>query len=103
MENLEDIDATSPENLRDPYPYYARLRNEAPVFRDPKTGIVSVSTYDLVLEVNKRPKIFSSNFATRCSPPILPTMRAINGLPCRPCPIAGSWQWHPISPKLQMG
>jgi cytochrome P450 len=64
MENLEDIDATSPENLRDPYPYYARLRDEAPVFRDPKTGIVSVSTYDLVLEVNKRPKIFSSNFAS---------------------------------------
>lgn len=64
MKNLEDIDATSPENLRDPYPYYARLREEAPVFRDPKTGIVSVSTYDLVLEVNKRPKIFSSNFAS---------------------------------------
>lgn len=64
MENLEDIDATSPENLRDPYPYYARLRKEAPVFRDQKTGIVSVSTYDLVLEVNKRPKIFSSNFAS---------------------------------------
>ncbi|OAO03136.1 hypothetical protein A8B75_00440 [Sphingomonadales bacterium EhC05] len=64
MENLENIDATSPECLQDPYPYYDRLRKEAPVFRDPKTGIVSVSTYDLVLEVNKRPKIFSSNFAS---------------------------------------
>ena len=67
MENLEDIDGTSPENLRDPYPYYDRLRSEAPVFRDPKTGIVSVSTYDLALEVNKKPKTFSSNFASLLS------------------------------------
>lgn len=64
MENLEDIDATSPENLQDPYPYYDRLRDEAPVFRDPKTGIISVSTYDLALEVNKKPKSFSSNFSS---------------------------------------
>lgn len=64
MEALERIDATSPENLQNPYPYYDRLRREAPVFRDPKTGIVSVSTYDLVLEVNKKPKIFSSDFAS---------------------------------------
>ncbi|GAB5489599.1 MAG: cytochrome P450 [Parasphingorhabdus sp.] len=63
MEDLQDIDATSPQNLQDPYPYYDRLRDEAPVFRDPKTGIISVSTYDLALEVNKRPKIFSSNFS----------------------------------------
>jgi cytochrome P450 len=67
MEALERIDATSPENLRNPYPYYDRLRREAPVFRDPKTGIVSVSTYDLVLEVNKKPKIFSSDFASLLS------------------------------------
>lgn len=64
VETLEKIDATSAENLQNPYPYYERLRKEAPVFRDPKTGIISVSTYDLVLEVNKRPKIFSSNFAS---------------------------------------
>jgi cytochrome P450 len=57
---LAEVDATSPEILQDPYPYYDRLRAEAPVFRDPKTGIVSVSTYDLVLEVNKKPKLFSS-------------------------------------------
>lgn len=67
MEALERIDATSPENLQNPYPYYDRLRKEAPVFRDPKTGIVSVSTYDLVLEVNKKPKIFSSDFSALLS------------------------------------
>lgn len=63
MENLEKVDATSFENLQNPYPYYDRLRKEAPVFRDPNTGIVSVSNYELALEVNKRPKIFSSNFS----------------------------------------
>lgn len=63
MTKLVEIDATSAEVLQDPYPYYRRLREEAPVFRDPKTGIVSVSTYALVLEVNKRPKTFSSMFA----------------------------------------
>lgn len=62
IQPLEEIEATSPEILQDPYPYYDRLRAEAPVFRDPKTGIVSVSTYDLVLEVNKKPKLFSSAF-----------------------------------------
>ena len=62
-QTLESIDATSPDTLANPYPYYARLRSEAPVFRDPKTGIVSVSSYALVLEVNKRPKVFSSDFA----------------------------------------
>jgi cytochrome P450 len=63
MTQLTEIDATSAEVLQDPYPYYRRLRNEAPVFRDPKTGIVSVSSYALVLEVNKKPKQFSSQFA----------------------------------------
>ena len=67
MEALERIDATSAETLQNPYPYYERLRQEAPVFRDPKTGMVSVSTYELVLEVNKKPKFFSSDFAALLS------------------------------------
>ena len=60
---LAEIDATSPAVLQDPYAFYARLREEAPVYRDPRTGIVSVASYALCLEVNKRPKLFSSNFA----------------------------------------
>jgi len=60
---LADIHATDPAILQEPHAYYARLREEAPVFRDPKTGIVSVSSYALVLEVAKKPKLFSSMFA----------------------------------------
>ncbi len=60
---LAEINMFDPEILQDPYPYFSRLRQEAPVFRDPKTGIVSVATYDLVMEVNARPRLFSNNFS----------------------------------------
>ena len=60
---LAEIDAMDPAILADPYDYFHRLRDEAPVFRDPKTGIVSVSTYDLILEVNRQPLVFSNDFS----------------------------------------
>ena len=59
---LAEINAFDPAILDDPYPYFERLRAEAPVFRDPKTGIVSVSTYDLIMEVNRQPGVFSNSF-----------------------------------------
>lgn len=59
---LEAINPLDPELLQDPHPYYARLRAEAPVFRDPMTGVVSVSTYDLIMEVNRQPLVFSNDF-----------------------------------------
>jgi cytochrome P450 len=62
---LEEINAFDPDILQDPYPYFRRLRAEAPVFRDPKTGIVSISTYDLVTQVNHQPLIFSNDFSGR--------------------------------------
>lgn len=60
---LAQINAFDPELLQDPYPYFARLRAEAPVLRDPKTNIVSVSTYDLIQKVNTQPRIFSNDFS----------------------------------------
>lgn len=62
---LEEINAFDPALLQDPYPYFERLRTEAPVFRDPKTGIVSVSTYDLIMKANTKPRIFSSDFSAQ--------------------------------------
>jgi len=59
---LAEINAFDPAVLAEPYDYFQRLRAEAPVFRDPKTGIVSVSTYDLIMEVNRQPLVFSNNF-----------------------------------------
>lgn len=60
---LHEINAFDPAILQDPYPYFARLRSEAPVYRDPNTGIVSVSTFELITKVNTQPKIFSNNFS----------------------------------------
>ncbi len=62
---LGDIDVFDPVLLQDPHPFYARLRHEAPVFRDPKTNIVSVSTYDLIRHVNSKPRVFSNKFAAQ--------------------------------------
>ena len=59
---LADVGLFDPDVLQDPHVYYERLRREAPVFRDPKTGIVSVATYDLIMEVNRQPMVFSNNF-----------------------------------------
>ena len=59
---LAEINAFDPEILNDPYVYFRRLREEAPVFRDPKTGIVSVSTFDLIMEANRQPLVFSNRF-----------------------------------------
>ena len=62
---LHQINAMDPELLQDPYPYWARLRAEAPVYRDPNTGIVSVSTYALIMEVNRQPLVFSNDFGAQ--------------------------------------
>lgn len=60
---LADVNPFDPALLHDPHAYYARMREEAPVYRDPKSGIVFVSTYDLVQKVNTQPRIFSNNFS----------------------------------------
>ncbi|MEM1103623.1 MAG: cytochrome P450 [Pseudomonadota bacterium] len=62
---LHEVDTFDPLFLQDPHPFYARLRNEAPVFRDPKNNVVYVSTYDLIREVNSKPKLFSNKFSTQ--------------------------------------
>jgi cytochrome P450 len=61
----QPLDATtpiSPEVLACPHAYNARLRQEAPVYRCPHTGIVFVSDYEHVREVAKNHKVFSNRF-----------------------------------------
>jgi cytochrome P450 len=62
---LDQIHSLDPGVLQDPYPYFARLRREAPVYRDPNTGVVSVATYDLIQEVNRQPLVFSNDFGAQ--------------------------------------
>jgi cytochrome P450 len=44
----------------DPYPLYRRLRDEAPVHHSPERGVWSVTRFDDVMEVLRRPETFSS-------------------------------------------
>ena len=53
---LDDIDSMDKAMLAgDPHPYFARLRREAPVYRDPRWGFWSVATWDLIQEVLRSP------------------------------------------------
>jgi len=52
-----------PAVLESPWEYYRALRAEAPVFRDPFTGIFHVASYDLVLEALRDFETWSNRFA----------------------------------------
>jgi cytochrome P450 len=49
---IEHVNTFAPEFLQDPYPFYERMRNEAPVYRDPNSGIVFISTDEYIREAN---------------------------------------------------
>ena len=49
----------------DPYPVYARLRDEAPVYLDPVNHIWGISRYADVVEVEKHPARYSSAKGSR--------------------------------------
>jgi len=50
-----------PQVIDDPYPFYARLRREAPVWAVADSGIFAASTFELVAEATGRVEDFSSN------------------------------------------
>ncbi|WP_459800202.1 cytochrome P450 [Herbidospora sp. RD11066] len=66
------FDPLSPEQLADPYPLYARLRREAPVFYSEAHGLWVVSRYEDVLAVVRDTETFSSQNAVRASVRPLP-------------------------------
>ncbi len=60
----------------DPYPTYRRLRDEAPVYRDPVHGIWGISRYHDVVEVEKDPARYTSAQGSR--PRIVGDVSSIN-------------------------
>ncbi len=50
-----------PAILEDPYPFYGRLRREAPVWRVPGTDVFVISSFEMVSEVVGRTQDFSNN------------------------------------------
>ena len=46
--------------LAEPYPFYAAMRDNQPVYREPKSGVFFISRYDDIVEAVRHPEIFSS-------------------------------------------
>ena len=57
-----DYSPLAPEVKRNPYPYYAELRRDHPVYRIEPLGAYAVSRYDDVVQVLLHPDIFSSGY-----------------------------------------
>ena len=55
-----DYNPFYPEAKEDPYPYYAAMRKESPVYRIPNTDVYAVTRYEDVSTMLKHPEEFSS-------------------------------------------
>jgi cytochrome P450 len=65
-----------PNVIDDPYPFYRRLRGEAPVWEIPRAGLFTLSTFELLAEATRRVDDFSSNLTCLL-------YRDDAGIPCR--------------------
>jgi cytochrome P450 len=61
MRSLDGFDFLAPESVEDPYPFYATLREQAPVYQVPGTGVYLVSKRQLIEEALERHDDFSAN------------------------------------------
>jgi cytochrome P450 len=57
---IHEINPMHPDLLRSPALLNKRLRDEAPVFKDPSSGIYFISRFEDVVAMSQDPKIFSS-------------------------------------------
>lgn len=62
--DLNRFNPFDPQVLECPFPYYGKMRSEAPVFVVPGLGVVLVTRHDLVLEALRDPHTYSSRFGS---------------------------------------
>jgi len=60
--NYEDVDLTDVEIQQCPYDAYKKLRDNAPVYQDPKTGFFIITRYEDVRHVLKDTENFKSSY-----------------------------------------
>jgi cytochrome P450 len=58
----DQIDLMDPQTLACPFDAYKTLRNEAPVYVMPGTGLHVVTRYDDIAEIIRKPEIFSMRY-----------------------------------------
>lgn len=59
---LAEMPLFDPQTLKCPYHFDKSLREQAPVYQDPTSGVYIVAKYDLVREAHKTPDVFSNEF-----------------------------------------
>mgnify|MGYP001812088012 CR=1 FL=1 len=60
--SLPDMPLFDAETLKCPYHFDKTLREQAPVYQDPQSGVYVVAAYDLVREAHKNDAAFSNEF-----------------------------------------
>ena len=60
----EPIMELDPEAIACPYPHFARMREESPIHHVPELGFAMVTRYKDVLEIARKPEVFSSRMPT---------------------------------------
>ncbi len=58
----------------DPHPHFRWMREHAPVYREPETGVWGIASYDDVLHVSRHPELFCSRESSRPDAPAIPSM-----------------------------
>ena len=59
---LETLNPFDPSLLSDPWDYYRRVRERAPVYREPNTGIFLISSFSAASTVLRDWERFSNRF-----------------------------------------
>ena len=67
--DLSGYDPADPEAQQNPFPHYARLRRDNPVFLHPELQVYFVARYDTVREVLADPHTYSSKLSNAASMP----------------------------------
>jgi len=70
--DLSSVHPMDPAFQQDPFPYYAALRDRAPVYRHEGLGMFFVSRYENVFEVLHQPRLFSSAWGNSAGLPFVP-------------------------------
>ena len=60
-EKLENINIFDPELMACPHSFFKKLRDEAPVYQDPTTGIFQVYKHELICKVARDAKLFRTS------------------------------------------
>jgi cytochrome P450 len=67
--DLTSYDPMERSTQQDPFPYYAALRRDQPVYKHPRSGIYFISRMSTLSHVLSKPLLFSSQAANAQTPP----------------------------------